>query len=168
MKIFFTSKRKKILATLSVLVIVFGYFLVPQLSEYIRYKKAAKAASSFPTILGLTKVVMVPCVVTLGVCVGGTTCNTKPPGACTAYTEVTGVPAGETGNLGLFLTTSLGTAGVTPGGSLIAGGISPVLMDSGVVAGFGGCFGQGCITKRNIFDKAEELVDKYFVAIFKK
>ena len=65
----------------------------------------------------------------------------------------------------LFLKTALAQAGVTPGGQLIAGGMGPVLMDNGVLAGPGGCY--NCLAKldwKAKFKKKTEYLFKYIIA----
>ena len=142
--------RKLLIFLTFIAIILIGgyYYYLPE----VRWHKAAQAAGGYPYQIGLTNVTITQCV-TIGtppVCVGAGSdpiatplCNTKGPAVCTAYSVASGMPAGGMGNIALFLTTAIGQAGLTPGGQLIAGGISPVLMDSGVLASAGGCAGCG-------------------------
>lgn len=146
------SIRKKILVFgLGVfLVFSFFYFLNPRVENYTRWNRTAEAVGGFPYEIGLTGVAVIPCL-TSGVppvCFGGVLCATLDPARCNLYSDVSGTPAGGAGTNALFLKASLTQAGVIPGGQLIAGGMSPVFMDSGVLAGMIGCVGVGCIANK--------------------
>ncbi|MFH1773186.1 MAG: hypothetical protein ABH818_02440 [Patescibacteria group bacterium] len=153
-----------------VFVLTFVVYFLPNSINSWRWQKAVEAAGGFPYQIGLTKVVIIPCVFTpppVGpVCVGGLPlCGTLDPARCVLYSQVSGLPAGGNGNMALFLKTAIAKAGLTPGGQLIAGGMSPVLMDSGVLASAGGC--SGCLGKANFKDKVFDWLDKYIIAGFK-
>lgn len=141
--------KKKIFWAILVILI---FILVFWLSFYvIKYRNAVQASSGFPYQIGLTDVIITKCVTagTPPTCVGAGTppdpiatplCNTKLPAVCTVYSVVSGKPAGGMGSNALFLNTAITATGLTPGGQLIAGGISAVLMDNGVLASTGGVF----------------------------
>lgn len=157
------TKKKKILIVLSALAICFILFII---ADYYNRRQAVKAAGGFPTQLGLTGVTMFQCVVSCngGCCVGGTLCPTKDPATCTNYQEVSGTPAGGTGNMALFSNTAISQAGLSQGGQLIAGCMSPPLCDNGVLASSGGCY--GCMGRMDSIDKIKGLF-KYVIAGFK-
>ncbi|MFH1233733.1 MAG: hypothetical protein V1649_03755 [Patescibacteria group bacterium] len=156
---------KKFILIFSSVVLTLGlvvYFL-PNITTSWRWQKAVEASASFPYQIGLTNAIIIPCVLTpAGLCAGGPLC--LDPVRCILYSDVSGIPAGGTGSNGLFLKTAIIKAGLTPGGQLIAGGMSPVFMDSGVLASAGGCF--GCIAKANFTDKIFNWIDKYIIAGF--
>ena len=120
------------------------YLGVPFVREKLYWARAAKATGGYPYQVGLTVSTVIQCTVSCdgGCCMGGKLCVVKDPGTCMNYSEVTGAPAGGSGNNALILNTVLAQAGVA--GQMIAGGISNVMMDGGVVAGAGGCAGAGC------------------------
>lgn len=133
------------------IILIGGYFYYLPM---VRWHKAAQSAGGYPYQIGLTKAVITKCVTTgtPPTCVGAGVppdpiatplCNTKGPGICTAYSVVSGLPAGGMGTNALFLTTSVAKAGLMPGGQLIAGGMTMTEMDSGVLASAGGCYGCG-------------------------
>lgn len=126
-----------------IIIISLGYFFMPRVVDYFEWQKAVRAAGSLPYQIGLTNVTMIQCTVSCngGCCMGGTLCTTKDSATCTTYSEITGTQAGGMGNQALFLNSAISQAGVSSGGQLIAGGMSPVLMDNGVLAGPGGCYG---------------------------
>ncbi len=161
-------KNKFFLVILLVLFFVFsGYLGVDLLYRKMEWKIAGQAAGGYPYQIGLTGVVVIPCYTTgtPPVCVGGTLCETLDVARCTMYSDVSGTPAGGMGNMALFLKTALMQAGVMPGGQLIAGGMAPTLMDSGVLAGQGGCY--GCVAKETKMEKVKKIF-QYFIAGFKK
>ncbi len=133
--------------------------------------KEVISAGGFPYQIGLLGVSVIPCFTTgvPPVCEGGTLCYTKDAATCAAYADVSGTPAGGMGSNALFLKTALTQAGVVSGGQLIAGGMSPVLMDNGVLAGPGGCY--NCLAKLDwkgrLKNKAEYLF-KYIIAGIKE
>ena len=168
-------KRKKIIYTLIVSFLLIGvYFGMPLVVSKYSFIKFANAVGGYPYQIGLVGVTVIPCV-EVGlppVCTGGLLCSVKDPAkdpaTCMLYSEVTGTPAGGTGMNGLFLKTNLSLAGVVPGGQLIAGGVSNVLMDGGVLAGALGCTGSGCVVdslESGFFavDVLEELYKYYIV-----
>ncbi len=160
-------KRQKIISYLAFLLIIIsgGLFFSDELGSW-RWQAAAEAAGSMPYQIGLTKVVIVNCVVTpKGVCVGGTLCPIKAPGVCAGYADVSGFPAGGMGSNALFSLVAISQAGLTPGGQLIAGGMSPTEMDQGVLASAGGCY--GCLVKDSAKDKVYAWLDRFIIAGFK-
>jgi hypothetical protein len=165
------KKRSKIVLslTLAALFIVLGVFAHKSTISW-RWNNAVSAAGSMPYQIGLTKVIIIPCVTTgiPPVCVGGTLCQTLDVGRCSLYSDVSGSPAGGMGSMALFQKIAIAKAGLMPGGQLIAGGMSPVFMDSGVLASAGGCY--GCTVKSgtgNRFLAWLEKLDKYIIAGFK-
>ena len=162
-----------ILVILTIALALLACFIFPKTLSAWHWRQAAEAAGGLPYQLGLTNVMITPCVITAGVCVGAgadqtatAACNTKGPGVCTIYSYVSGAPAGGMGISALFLNSSITQAGLTPGGQLIAGGMSPVLMDQGVLASAGGCF--GCMVKEKTVDKIFAWLDKYIIAGFRR
>lgn len=89
---------------------------------------ALEAAGGFPYQVGLKNAVITPCILTpTGTCTGHPLCSTAP-GACTAYSGVTGTPAGGSGNQVLLRNDVIAQIGLAPGLSYIGGGQSPVFM----------------------------------------
>lgn len=123
------------------------YFFTPQTVDFIKWQLTKKeikaAAASYPYQIGLTGIALIKCFTTGSppVCSGGKLCATKDPATCASYVEVSGSPAGGMGSMALLSATAVSQAGLTQGGQMIAGGTSEVFMDSGVVAGPGGCYG---------------------------
>ncbi|MCK4554611.1 hypothetical protein KAU19_06680 [Candidatus Parcubacteria bacterium] len=162
------SKKRIILGIGLSVILVSGYFLIPQFVNYFKWKNSVEAAGSFPYQIGLTNVTMIQCTVSCngGCCIGGTLCEIKDPAACAAYQEVNGTIAGGMGNNALFSTQAIAQSGLTNGGQLIAGGMSTVLMDNGVLASVGGCY--GCYAKaKSIEDKIANWFD-FIIAGFRK
>ena len=145
-------KRKIVLIGLAAVIII-AVFSTPFVLNRLRWKMAVEAVGALPYQMGLASCVITQCVTTgtPPTCVGAGTppdliatplCNTKGPGVCTTYAVVSGVKAGGMGANAIFLTTTIAAVGLNcPGGQMIAGGMSPVLMDSGVLASKSGCFG---------------------------
>lgn len=155
--------KKYIIIIILILAIFLGLFLPSAIYKY----KIVKAVSSLPYQIGLTSVVIVKCF-TSGVppiCQGGTLCYTKDVATCTNYSDVSGTPAGGMGSNALFSNMAIGQAGLAPGGQLIAGGLSPTLMDNGILASVGGCY--GCTAKAGLSNKIFAWIDKFFIAGFK-
>jgi len=159
-----------IFLTLSAVVFIGGYFYyLPE----VRWQNGAQAVGGYPYQIGLTNVIIIPCVTTgyPPICEGGTLCYTLDVARCTGptgHSDVSGTPSGGMGSNALFLNTAIIQAGLTSGGQLIAGGMSPVLMDSGVLASSGGC--SGCTAKSGTTDKFFawfKKLDKYIIAGFK-
>lgn len=152
----------------AVLALVFIIYFLPGMVTSWRWQKVAEASAGFPYQIGLTKVVIVPCVTTgtPPICTGGTLCNVTDAARCALYSDVQGMMSGGMGNNALFLKTAIIQAGLTPGGQLIAGGMSPVAMDNGVLASAGGCY--GCMAKAGFGDKIFNWLDRYIIAGFKQ
>lgn len=162
-------KIKRIITIFIAVLVLFGasaYFFIGN-SEKFHLFQGAQAVGGFPYQIGLTSVTVVPCITTgyPPICEGGTLCFTKDAASCTMYSDVSGSPAGGMGMNALFLNTSVAQAGLTSGGQLIAGGMSNVLMDNGVLASAGGC--AGCMAKANKIDKIKEVFD-YVITSFEK
>jgi len=163
---------KKILlfVILGVLIVVFAsFFVVEKFSWKAGAIKVIEASGSCPYQIGLTNVFQTPCVISVDSCTPGPLCKIKDPASCTAYSEVSGVPAGGMGQNALFLKTSIAQAGLPlTGGQLIACGSSPAFMDNGVLASYGGCAGAGCLamTNRNFFEKFYDSIN-YIIAGFR-
>lgn len=155
--------KVRIIGFLFVLVLFFSGI---KANNWLEWKMAVEAAGTMPYQIGLTNVTMIKCF-TIGtppVCNGGTLCYTKDPATCVNYYDVTGAPAGGMGSNALFSVSQTSMAGLYPGGQLIAGGMSPALMDSGVLASAGGC--SGCIAKNTFWDSAKGKF-KFIIAGFK-
>ncbi len=160
------SKKTIILSAVSLMIAGFVIFVI--LSSFdASYNSAAEASAGLPYQIGLTNAAIIKCVTTGNppVCVGGLLCSTLDAARCLNYSEVSGTPAGGMGNNGLFSNAAISKVGLAPGGQLIAGGMSPALMDNGVLASAGGCF--GCVAKQNLADKIFVFFDKYIIAGFK-
>ncbi|MFH0956211.1 MAG: hypothetical protein V1801_03325 [Candidatus Falkowbacteria bacterium] len=153
-----------ILVILVVILALLVFLISPKALSAWHWRQAASAAGGFPYQIGLTKVTVIQCVTTGNppICTGGILCATLDAARCMAYSEVSGTPAGGMGNNALFSNAAIAKAGLTSGGQLIAGGMSPVLMDQGVLASAGGCF--GCVAQNGIADKIFAFVDKYIIA----
>jgi len=96
-------------------------------------------------------------------CTGGEWCMTRPiEKECLMHSNVSAGTAS-----GLYLNKDLIQAGVTNGQPILSGGPLPAMMESGVVGGFGGCVGTGCVAvNKNIFQRYAEII-KYGIASFK-
>lgn len=136
--------RKKIIWIITTILII-GLVVCagPRIINLIEWEITEEviASSGYTYQIGLTNVNLIPCFTTGSppICQGGTLCYVKDAATCTLYTDVSGTPAGGMGSNALFTKACLAQAGVTTGGQLIAGGMSPVLMDNGPLAGPGGC-----------------------------
>ncbi len=162
------TKKRMILGIGLSVILVSGYFLIPQFVNYFKWKNSVEAAGSLPYQIGLTNVAMINCFTTGSppLCEGGTLCFTKDAATCTTYSDVSGTMAGGMGNNALFSIQAIAQSGLTNGGQLIAGGMSPVLMDNGVLASIGGCY--GCYAKaKSIEDKIVNWFD-YIIAGFRE
>jgi len=163
------TKRKKVIWSISIVFIVVIIFFsgigINKINKQIEWNLAADAVGTMPYQIGLTNVIMTKCFTTTPppLCNGGLLCSTKDFATCTQYQDVQGTPSGGMGMNALFLSTSIMQAGLTPGGQLIAGGMSPVLMDTGVLASAGGC--AGCVA-RSTPTKIKDFF-KYVIASFK-
>lgn len=160
-------KKKKYLIIITTFVLVSSvYFLKDNFIRRYEWHRAAEAAASMPFQIGLMNVSIIPCFTT-GIpptCNGGLLCFTKDAGTCTLYSDVSGTPSGGMGANALFQKLAIAKAGVAPGGQLIAGGMSPVLMDSGVLGGAAGCYGCGlAVGNKSFFDKAYDFIIATFV-----
>lgn len=169
------KKRVKIILSLAISVLLLfaaGIFTHKSIAAW-RFDNAANAAGALPYQIGLTNVTIIPCFTTgePPLCTGGTLCHTLDLARCTGptgHSDVSGTPAGGMGSNALFLNTAIIQAGLTTGGQLIAGGMSSVLMDSGVLASAGGCY--GCMAKAGAGDKFFawlEKLDKFIIAGFR-
>lgn len=159
-------RGKIIILLVSLIIFITGaYFYISNSSGFHLFQ-GAEAVGGYPHQIGLIGVGIVPCFTTgyPPVCSGGVLCYLKDPASCTAYSDVSGAPAGGMGMDALFRNDALVLAGLTEGGQLIAGGMSKVFMDNGVIASAGGC--AGCLAKANKIDKIKEVFD-YVMASFK-
>lgn len=127
--------KKKILFSILFLIIVSVLVITP---DIIKYNKAVKATSAFPYEVGLTNVVVTPCVPAVAVCTGATLCNSLDVARCSMYSDVTGTQAGGMGMEVLLSQMTIGQIGLVPGSSLIAAGLAPNMMDGGPAASIGG------------------------------
>ncbi|OGF24127.1 hypothetical protein A3H09_04185 [Candidatus Falkowbacteria bacterium RIFCSPLOWO2_12_FULL_45_13] len=164
------NRRGKIILslTLAVLFFIVAGFLGHKSIVSWRLNKTASAAGSMPYQVGLTSVIIIPCVVASYVCTGGTLCNAVDVGDCTLYSDVNGMSAGGSGQPPLLLSKiAIGMAGLMPGGQLIYGGTtnSMYISANAVLASAGGCF--GCTAKAGTVDKIFawlEKLDNYIIA----
>lgn len=160
---------KKILVFFCLSVLFFAFLLTPSAYQSFSWQKAAEAAGGFPYQIGLTNTMIINCFVRPlpppPTCMGGLLCNVLDANRCQLYSDVSGTPAGGMGNGALFSNLAILESGLTPGGQLIAGGMSPVLMDNGVLASAGGCY--GCLAKASLTDKFFNWLDKYIIAGFR-
>lgn len=149
------NKKKKIIIVIGCLVLgVFVYVFSPKAENYLRWKIAVEAAGGFPFQIGLTNIVTTPCVLVSAKCTPIfplSLCDSAP--SCLDYETISGTWAGGMGSSPtnakiLVKYTTASQAGLIPGGQLIAGGMGPTLMDSGVVAGVGGC--AGCVAAETV------------------
>lgn len=164
------KKRKFSILVVAVLVVGFLFYGGLQVNDYLEWQstKDAVAAGGYPYQIGLTGVTVIPCTVSCNgsCCMGGSLCSVKDPATCTMYSYVQGTPAGGSGNQALFLKTALSQAGVSAGSQLIAGGMGPTMMDSGVLGGPTGCY--NCMAKKeNFWEKTKRAVD-YMIAAVKE
>ncbi|MCK4539918.1 hypothetical protein KAU09_02060 [Candidatus Parcubacteria bacterium] len=158
------------------------FFSGVKVNNWIEWKMAEKviASGGYPVEAGIINVVAINCFTTGNppVCTGGTLCTTKDAASCTMYSDVSGTGAyamggdqsdfkmAMAGTTNLLLSNiAIGQAGLTNGGQLIAGGMSPSLMDSGVLASAGGC--SGCMAKSGFFNGVKEKF-KFIIAGFKE
>jgi len=159
--------KKIIISCIIVITIIaFFYSVISAANNKISMRQAARAAGAMPYQIGLTNSIIIPCFTTAipPVCEGGTLCFTLDVGRCALYSDVSGTPAGGMGSMALFQKTAIAMAGLMPGGQLIAGGMGMTLMDSGVLASAGGCY--GCMAKANMLDKIGGVYD-YIIASFR-
>jgi hypothetical protein len=104
-------------------------------SGVLGYRRAAAAAGGFPFQVGLTNTIITPCVLTpVGECVGHPLCASVP-GACAAYSGVSGTPAGGMGSEVLLRNDVIAQIGLAPGASYIGGGTSPLFMHASASIG---------------------------------
>lgn len=150
--------RKKIILAISVLIIVVG---VPILADYYLWRKAEAAAVAMPYQIGLTNVVITPCFIAYGKCVGAPLCIASGTDRCAGWSSVIGTPAGGMGASALFSAKAIAMAGLTAGGQLIAGGMGPTMMDQGVLASAGGCSGCSLASRT---DKTMNWLSKFSIA----
>ena len=168
------TKKRKVWFIILIFLITASYFLIPQISNYFKWKKAIEASGGFPYQIGLTNAIIIQCALSCNgaCCSGGTLCYLKPVSnpsdpqdICINNSDVSGTPAGGMGSNAVFLNTAIGQAGLTSGGQLIAGGMGPTLMNNGVLASVGGCY--GCYAKiEKLKDKIGNWFD-YIIAGFK-
>ncbi len=163
------NRKNKIIIfiILAAILLLLAVIISPKALSAWQWRRAAVATGGLPYQIGLTNVVMVKCFTTGNppICAGGELCATLDAARCTAYSEVSGNPAGGMGESALFVDEAIAKAGLTPGGQLIAGGMSQVLMDQGILASAGGCY--GCVTKNGIADRIFVWLDKFIIAGFK-
>ncbi len=164
--------KKKILIILAVLFIVVGGFFA--LDKY-NWNQAVKAVNGSVGAyqIGLVSPTVTECQTSCcspagcRCCIGGTLCTTILTEAqCVMYSDVFGSPAGGMGSNALFLNTSIAMAGLTSGTDLIAAGMSPTMMDGGVLATAMGC--SGCVARVDFVDKVKNWFGRVFIAGFKK
>jgi len=146
------------------IILIGGFYYYQPVTPLI---KATQSAGGYPYQIGLTNAIIISCFTSCCApvctcCAGGTLCMTKDVATCTMYSDVSGSPAGGMGSNALFLNTAIAQAGLTPGGQLIAGGMTMTQMDSGVLASVGGCY--GCMAKASLKDKIVNWFDKYIIA----
>jgi len=166
------TRRKKNIWSISIILVIiilfFSGFKINRINKQIEWDMAVDAMGSMPYQIGLTNVMITKCFTTTPppICNGGTLCSSKDFATCSNYSDVEGTPSGGMGMNALFSQTAIMQAGLSPGGQLIAGGMSPVFMDSGVLASMGGCAGMGCMVRSNP-EKVKDFF-RYIIAGFKK
>jgi hypothetical protein len=125
-------------------------FIIPLLYVFLNlfafsmfWNEARAAISNIPYQMGLKYARILPCYTTgkPPVCVGGTLCPTRDAARCLLYSDVSGTMAGGMGMNAIFLKTAIAKAGLVPGADMIAGVMSPVMTESGILASWGGCSG---------------------------
>lgn len=154
---------------------IISFFLVfflalPPLAGKLKWKMSLEAAGGFPYQIGLTDVTVTACTPTpcpgTCMCTGGSLCMFKDVATCATYSDVLGTPAGGAGSGALFTNAAIAQAGLSSGGQLIAGGMSSVAMDSGVLASAGGC--SGCSASldkpKNLAYKILDWLDDFIIA----
>ncbi len=175
--------KKKMFIIFSVLVLsVFVYVFTPKIESYFMWQRAVKAAGGFAYQIGLTSVRITACVPNQPdntACIGAlispdaviatTLCGTKllvnpvdPEDICVNNSYVTGMMAGGMGGEALFTNSAILQVGLSPGGQLIAGGLGPTLMNSGVLASVAGC--SGCIARLDIKNKIRKWFYDFIIA----
>ncbi len=164
------AKKKKIFwMVICVVVVSFVVCAGVKINNYMEWRmaKGVIASGELTYQIGLTNVTIINCFTTGNppICTGGTLCYVKDAATCTAYSDVSGIMAGGMGTNALFSTQAIAQAGLTNGGQLIAGGTSPVLMDNGVLASSGGCY--GCYAKLDTDSKIKSWFD-YIIAGIKE
>ncbi len=159
------TKKKIIWLVVGVIVVSLVVYAGIRINNYMEWRlaKGVIASGQLTYQIGLTGVTIINCFTTgnppicTGGVLGGTLCYTKDAATCANYAEVSGTPAGGMGNNALFSIQAIIQSGLTNGGQLIAGGTSPVLMDNGVLASSGGCF--GCYAKLDTDSKIKSWFD---------
>lgn len=155
-----STKRRIIFGVSAVLILIslFSFFY-----GFWGYKKTVNAIASFPYQIGIMGILITPCVVTAGVCVGQDpiatgACNTQGPGACGTYSYVSGVPSGGMGNSILLNNFAIALAGVKTGGSMIGGYTSPISSANGITA--------ASKMSYNVYEKFDNALN-FVIAVFK-
>lgn len=142
-----------------------GFLIYPHAGMKIASRHIASAGGGCPYQIGLTSTVEIMCIENMGDCEPLTSlCGLLDPVRCNAYSDVEGKPAGGMGEGALFLKEAIIEAGLPPEGPLIACGAGPTLMDGGVLASVGGCY--GCTARASWKDKALGIYD-YIIAGFR-
>ena len=180
-------KKKIIKYLLSIVLIMSLFYIGNKINNKIEWliTKDVIAGSAYPVEAGITNSTLIKCFTTGSppTCEGGTLCLTLDSGRCLMYSDVTGMGAYAKNNSDLqsdfniamagvtnllLSNIAIAQAGLTPGGQLIAGCMSPVLCDSGVLASAGGCY--NCMAKADWKDEIKKKADylfKYIIAGFK-
>ncbi len=155
---------KKYLIIIIVILIVAAVLFLPGV---IRQRQIAEAVGGLPYQIGLTNTMITQCSVSCngGCCTGGTLCSTKDSGSCSTYSDVSGMPSGGMGMNALFSNMAIAQSGLKAGGQLIAGGMTMTMMDNGVLASAGGCY--GCMAKASNFDKIFAWLDQFVISGFR-
>ena len=162
---------KKIILFLSFVLIVFlvGIYFVFWPKARFELARSAMAVSTCPIQPAFSDLKLTQCSISCegGCCSGGTTCSAAAT-PC-AYSDVSGTPEGGYPGPVLLSTVQITAAGLANGGQMLACGNAPTEMNSGSVAGVGGCIGPSCVVgvnDKNIFQKYYEII-KYGIASFK-
>lgn len=116
-------------------------FLVLLLApDFIKYRGVVRATAAFPYEVGIMNAIVVQCtpVTPPGICTGMGLCSTLTVAQCALHSDVSGMQAGGMGSDVLLSQTTIGQIGLAAGGSVIAAGLSPTLMDGGPAASMGG------------------------------
>lgn len=176
------NKYKKLIKYLiGMVIVIIIFFSGVRINNWIEWEMAKKAIAlgGYPIEAGITSVVVMQCFTTGNppICTGGTLCTMKDAATCVTYSDVSGMGAyamggdqsdfkmAMAGTTNLLLSNiAIGQAGLASGGQLIAGCMSNVLCDSGVLASAGGCY--NCMAKINWMDGVKGKF-KFIIAGFK-
>ena len=147
--------KKRLIITSGILLIIVGSFFIPTALEKYRWYKNKKiikayAQGSSLSLLGLSGVQLQQCTVSCqgGCCIGGANqaCAALLVSDCPLCQEISGTKSGGDMSFTLATTIDITTAGVKAGGQIIGGFLSAVMPNSpnNCFAGEAGCVGSCC------------------------